>query len=309
MSRNGRAAELSWAAAGAGIFLGVALTAIYFHGDRRRTDETALRTRALAIVDQMRVDLASSSEAEKSSVLAITDEDSLAFADQARASRAAVERGRTDLASLLARAPDQAAVAERLSGFAQSFEDLRKIDDEVLSLAVRNTNLKASRLAMGPAAAALDEFEGALAHLAADAESSAGGLEVVSRADDARIRALRVQVLLPRHIAEESDATMDALEARMAEEGRALRVDLATLAPLRPGSADLTTAMAAWDRFSEIERSIVALSRENTNVRSLSLSLTRKRNALGICQDALAALRQAIEREPGTAHPPPTRPR
>jgi hypothetical protein len=162
---------------------------------------------------------------------------------------------------------------------------------------------------MGPAAAALDELDAALAHLVVDAGSSPDGLAVVSRADDARVRALRVQVLLPRHIAEESDATMDALEARMAEEDRALRADLVTLAALRHANTDIATATAAWNRFAEVEKSILALSRENTNVRSLSLSLTRKRNAMGMCQDALAALRQAIDAEPDTTRRAPSSPR
>ncbi|MFN7955913.1 MAG: hypothetical protein U0610_29640 [bacterium] len=304
-------ADFAWIAAGAGLLIGFALTALYFHGDRRHAAEAAQRTRELALVDQLRIDLATSSEAEKSAVLAISDEDSQHFADQARTARAAVARGRDELATLLGGAHSRLDVRERLTQLSESFTTLEKIDDEVLGLAVKNTNLKASRLAAGPAAAALEELDAALAHLetdAAGAPSAPDALQRVRWASDARIRALKVQALLPRHIAEESDAVMDSLEARMAEEDRALDADLAGLARLRAtnGSPDLETASSAWARFAEIRGSILALSRENTNVRSLSLSLTRKRKALLVCQEALAALRQAIEAEPDANAPRPT---
>lgn len=306
-------ADIAWIAAGAGLLIGFALTALYFQGDRRHAAEAAQRTRALELVDQLRIDLATSSEAEKSAVLAISDQDALHFADQARAARTAVERGRDELATLLTDPHAQPAARERLAQLSESFATLAKIDDEVLGLAVKNTNLKASRLAAGPAAAALDELDAALAHLGTDASHAADALQMVSLASEARIHALKVQVLLPRHIAEESDAAMDSLEARMTEEARALDADLAGLARLRAtdGSPDLEAATSAWARFAEIRSSILALSRENTNVRSLALSLTRKRQALLVCQEALAALRQTIDAEPGTnpMRPPPTLPR
>ena len=57
-------------------------------------------------------------------------------------------------------------------------------------------------------------------------------------------------------------------------------------------------ATASWTRFSEVKRQILALSRENTNVRSLTISLNRKRRVMITCQEALGALQKAIEQEP-----------
>ena len=42
---------------------------------------------------------------------------------------------------------------------------------------------------------------------------------------------------------------------------------------------------------------IIWLSRENTNVRSLSIALSEKRTAMLAVQDSLAALENAIQRE------------
>jgi hypothetical protein len=65
-----------------------------------------------------------------------------------------------------------------------------------------------------------------------------------------------------------------------------------------PGLAadkDLATAVARYEQFTEIRSQILKLSRENTNVRSLAISLNEKRRAMLLCQDALTGLQQEIE--------------
>src|ERR1700690_3899994 len=103
------------------------------------------------LVGQMQVALAQAAEAEKSAVLAITDEESLTFADQSRAASAEVERDVKDLEQLLA---TEGTEGERdlLARFSGAFANLQRVDDEVLRLAVKNTNLKAYALLFGPAA-------------------------------------------------------------------------------------------------------------------------------------------------------------
>ena len=119
-------------------------------------------------------------------------------------------------------------------------------------------------------------------------------------ADGARIGALRLLTLLPPHIAEESDQKMDEMEAAMAKEDQAVRQDLAGLAviPSLSGNSELSTAAARYARFSELKAQILKLSRENTNVRSLTISLNQKRKVVLVCQDALANLERAIQEEP-----------
>jgi hypothetical protein len=89
------------------------------------------------------------------------------------------------------------------------------------------------------------------------------------------------------------------------------RKDLDGLATGVKGDADLAAARAAFDRFGELKRQILALSRENTNVRSLALSLNQKRKAMIECLAALGALRQAILDEPiaGVTYGRPAHPR
>jgi hypothetical protein len=129
----------------------------------------------------------------------------------------------------------------------------------------------------------------------------------------ARIAALRTQTLLAPHIAEETDQKMDELESRMAQDDQEVRRDLDALAALPEfnGDADCKAAASSYSRFSELRVQILALSRENTNVRSLSISLDQKRKVMFLCQAALDTLQQTILAEPiaGVNYGPRSNPR
>jgi hypothetical protein len=74
------------------------------------------------------------------------------------------------------------------------------------------------------------------------------------------------------------------------------RNELKTLSGLvGPGSrAQLTAASSALDRFVGVNAQLIALSRRNTNVRSLALSLGQKRMLTATCEDSLRALQDAL---------------
>jgi hypothetical protein len=301
-----------WMASGAAVFLLLTLAVLHFQKEDDRAEQVAAKARRIELVDRMRAALASAAGAEKSAVLAITDEDSQTFADEARAAGKVVEEARQELGELLQRSGKDRE-RELLGQFSQAFADLRRVDDDVLSLAVKNTNLKAYALAYGPAADALKEMTDALTRLARASIDSPGGAKVTLLALGAEIAALRVQTMLPPHIAEESDEKMDRMEATMAKEEEDVRKDLDDLLarPELGASAELQAATSSWARFRELKVQILALSRENTNVRSLTISLDRKRKVTLVCQDALAALRQAIDEEPiqGVTYGVPAKPR
>ena len=301
-----------WIAPGVVILLLLTLLGIHFYKGQSPDEQLALKARRVDLVTRMQADVASASEAEKSAVLAITDDDSLTFASQARAATAEVERERRELGELLkvGGTPAERAVLAR---FSEGFVDFQRVDDDLLGLAGKNTNRKAYGLAFGPGAAAVTEMNAALAHLVAARADSPQARQVMLLADDAQIAALRIETLLPPHIAEESVAKEDALEALMAKEAEQVKKDLDGLAALLAlgGSADIATAAAKYARFSEIRAQILTLSRQNTNVRSLAISLGTKRKVMFVCLDALGALRQAILEEPiaGVTYGRPARPR
>jgi len=290
---------IPWTVAGV-VFLVLVVVLIWQFGrETNPTRELAFKASRVDIVGRMELALASAAEAEKSAVLAITDQDSQTFADQARVATAEVERERQELGKLLATGGSKGE-QDLLSRFSEAFGDLRRIDEEVLRLAVRNTNLKAFALAFGPAADTVTELDTALSRVAAKRAAAPDAMQVLRLTSDARIGLLHIQILLAPHIAEESDARMDQLEVSMAGEVTRVRKSLDGLArlPSLKRDADLAAAASAFVRYGDLKTRILALSRENTNIRSMVLSLNQKRKAMIVSLDALNALRQAVLDEP-----------
>jgi hypothetical protein len=285
--------------AGGVVFLAVTLVALLFRQDQTRAEQLAFRAKRVDVVDGMRSALAVASDAEKSAVLALADQASQTYADQARAATADVERGRNELGELL-KAGGTQEEKDLLEQFSRTFTEFRRIDDELLPLAVKNSNLKAFGLAFGPAAEALEEMETAVSRLVTKSAGWPEARNVALLAFGAETAALRIEALLPPHIAEESDTKMDELEAVMAKADQQVRDDLERLAAIQKLSrdSDVETASSSYSRFSTIRKQILALSRENTNVRSVAISLGQKRKVMLFCQGALDALHQAIVAEP-----------
>jgi len=285
---------------------------LYFRQEANSAQQLADKASRVDIVARMQLGLASESEAEKSAVLAITDKDSQTFADQARAATGEVERERQEIGVLLTTVGTKRE-QDLLAQFTDAFGNLKKLDEEVLRLAVKGTNLKAYGLLFGAASSTLAEMDSALSRVIAKHADSPGTQRVMPMAFGARIGVLRIQTLLAPHIPEESDAKMDQLEASMAKEEAQIRSDLDSLTSLaKPkGDADVVAAVSQFSRYEELKAQILALSRENTNVRSLALSLNHKRKAMTVCLDALGALKEAILQEPiaGVTYGRPEKPR
>ena len=274
------------------------MAAVHLQDRQSPAEQLASKMRRADLVSRMQVNLASASEAEKNAVMAAAD-DSKAFADQARAASAEVERGYRELDGLL-KSSDMPGERTLLEQFAQSFGEFRRIDSELLTLATKNSNLKAYGLAFGPAAHAMGEMHDALSGLIAAKGKSAEAAKISLLAFRAQTSALRIQALLAPHIAEEREEKMDLLEASMGKEEAQVHqaLDALKAIPRLSDDKDLSSAVASYDRFSKLKTEIIALSRENTNVRSLAISLHQKRKVTLICQETLSALKQAILDEP-----------
>jgi hypothetical protein len=285
-------------ASGAVVLLVVMGVVMHFQTGQSPTEQLAYKAKRVDLVAQMRLALASASEAEKSAVLAVTDQDSQIYANQARTGTAEVARECTELGHLLAAHGTQKE-KDLLAQFSKAFSDFQRVDNDLLDLAVKNTNVKAYNLAFGPAADALKDMDTALSRLVAKSAGSPEANSVALPAFSAQTAALRIQVLLAPHIAEENEKKMDELEAQMNRENQEVHKNLNALATIEKlrDDPDLKTATADYARFSEVRGRILALSRENTNVRSLAISLDQKRKVLFLCQDVLSAIQQAILEE------------
>jgi hypothetical protein len=86
------------------------------------------------------------------------------------------------------------------------------------------------------------------------------------------------------------------MEARMAAAEATARRALEMLATVVPAGSrpQLDAAVTALDRFMAVNAEVVSLSRRNSNVRSLALSLGQKRVLTANCEEALHALQDAL---------------
>ena len=271
---------------------------------------TPLETSIQRLVDanklaaDLLVQFSKAGDAANRAVMADTDETSVVFAGEAEQATQAVEKDSAALKSLLT-SLRYSNELRLLDEFDKRFAEYRALDRSVLDLAVENTNLKAQRLSFGPAREAADAFGASLDTVVPATQSDAWRVKALAATAVAAIR--EIQALQAPHIAEPEDASMARLEQRMAAAGTGARRALDALTPLvTPASRPrLAAATAALDRFMGLNKEILALSRRNTNVRSLALSLDEKRKLTGPCEETLRSLQTAVNKHgyAGGPHP------
>ena len=237
---------------------------------------------ARRLASELHVEFTKAAEASNRAVMADTDEASASAADEAKRARGVVEKDLDALRAAL-QALGYPEDVRALEAFQARFDEYRKVDDEILPLAVENTNLKAQRLSFGPAQEAALAFAASLDTALRAAKQACCAEALAYRAHAAL---LEIQVLQAPHIAESDDAAMTKLEGRMKE--------LAATARAAVEDLKAPDAAGTLDRFLTINDEIITLSRRNSNVRSLALALGRKRMVAAECEDDLAALEQAL---------------
>jgi hypothetical protein len=250
---------------------------------------------ARELAADLTVQFTMASDAANRAVMADTDEASKEFAKESRASTAAVQKDVGALRSTL-QALGYGPEDKILTEFANNFAEYQRLDENVLGLAVENTNLKAQRLAFGPAQDAANAFRDALRALMPANPAEARHVEALAATAVLTVR--EIQVLQAPHIADADEAVMTRMEQQMSTSQTAARKALDSLRPIVSESSrpQLAAAASALNQFLDLNTQIIALSRRNTNVRSLMLSLDEKRKMTLACQDNLRALQAALSK-------------
>jgi hypothetical protein len=251
---------------------------------------------ARRLAAELLVQFTKAADAANRAVMADTDEASVAFAREAEQAADQVQKDVDALAPILKNLKYENE-SRLLDEFVSRYREYRTLDRRILDLAVENTNLKAQRLSFGPAQDAADAFRDALeAVVPSVPPNERSRVEALVARAVATVR--EIQVLQAPHIADADEKVMARMERRMATSESAARKALDALGPLVPAASKskLTAASAALDRFAELNGQIIALSRRNTNVRSLALSLEQKPKLIAACEESLRALRDALAR-------------
>ena len=257
---------------------------------------TAALTRLLEarrLASEMHVEFIQASEASNRAVMATSEDTSASAVAEAKRARDLVDRNIAALKPLLESLGYRDDL-RYLDGFTTRFEEYERLDEDILSLAVEGTNVKAQRLSFGPAQQAADAFRKALEAAASHATRNKDRVDAL--AGNARAAVLEIQVIHAPHIAEPDDTVMTRMEEQMAACATAARNALKELQAALPPNArpQLVAAKDALDRFLAINAEIVSLSRRNSNVRSLALLFGRTRVVAAECADQLRALEQAL---------------
>ena len=292
---KGRSAVL-W---GIGICVAVLLFTVilnHYYPPTRLEDTYINIVKKREVLSQMRINLLKSVEMEKNAVMAETDEESQVFADKSLAASAAVEQDQKQLNSLIDAAPMQ---DERnlVIEFNNCWTELRKLDQVILNLAVQNTNLKAASLSREKGAEAMRRFEHALEDVMRPYLRAQNEGRVTRLLYHAMTSALKLYNLHSFHIAEASDEKMDQIEMQMkAEENEASKsLDELTGIVGEKSRQALSQAKTAFTEFMEVTAEVIKLSRQNSNVKSLELSLGKKRKVAAQCDEILVTFQEAVQ--------------
>ena len=258
-------------------------------------------TEARAEAADLRVQFSKAADAANRAVMADTDEASIAYAREADQTKAAI---RAEVASLGGhlRGLGYTAEIKTLDEFGDHFSQYEALDRGILELAVENTNLKAQRLSFGPAREAADAFRDGLGVVAASTAPKER-CRVDALVAKAVIAVREVQVLQAPHIAESDDAAMSRLEAQITALQATAREAVHELPEIVDPKmlAQVDIAVAALGRFEDVTKEIVRLSRRNSNVRSLELSLRQKPAVTAACDESLRAIQDALAKKAFTA--------
>lgn len=231
------------------------------------------------LVQAMKSELLASAEAEKSAVMADTDEASAAFAEQSAKASQNVAGALVELKPLI---EENSKETKLLDDFSVCWVKLRDLDKEILSLAVQNTNLKALRLCFVPAAASIRQMEQQLNQLMDSVAPSPDSTEILRLASKALVGTLNIYALEAPHIAATTEAEMDGIESKMRQLDEQVRLAMSSLNNLAAESEKplVGEARKTYLDFQTINAEIIELSRRNSNIRSFAVSLGQKRNAM-----------------------------
>lgn len=249
-------------------------------------------TEARRLSSELLVDFTKTADAANRAVMADTDADSIAFARESEAAAQEAHRVSTQLGTIVAGLGYSEEV-QRLTEFNSRFREYQTLDRTILGLAVENSNLKAQRLSFGSVQKEADAFRGSLE--AVSASSSGETWHVKALAAEAVSAVREIQVLQAPHIAEADDAAMGRLEKQMAAAEGEARSALEMLVRVQPSSkTQIAAATSALTRFMDLNAQLIVLSRRNSNVRSLALSLGKKRMVTAGCEESLRALQDGL---------------
>ena len=265
-------------------------------------------TRALDTTSQLRVALMRAIRAEKNAVLSADDAQSIHFAQLARARSAEVDKLLPQLQDLLDAATD-AGERQQLDDFKRAWQAFATNQEEVLELAILNTNAHGSELIKGDVRDHLEAIDKLLVAVqsrlnklstsqgvSADAAQLRRIHEVGTLLDGARQQCSRILNLLYDHLASTDDAEKHQLDTQLADVLTALETSLQEVKPLvdEVDRVEISQAMLEAHALQKIVVQVQKLSHINSNNRCSKLTLTKTVDLGDQCDGPLQRMLQLL---------------
>jgi hypothetical protein len=250
------------------------------------------------LLSTMRLNLFRAAEAEKSAVLAITDEESIKYADQSQKFATEVAGARNTLTPLIEQ-DHSAKESSLLQEFDRCWTESTKLDNLLLDLAVQNTNLHAANLALTKGTETVHRLEAALTQLADSLGPESRDTQAVRLTYQALVAALKIHDLYTPHIQAETDEKMDKIEREIKANEKILKHTLDRLEEnvIGRNKESLRNPQALYTELFQVTNDIIVLSRKNTNIKSLELSLGKKRLITAQCDEILKSLQEVVQQK------------
>jgi hypothetical protein len=250
-------------------------------------------TEARRLSADLLIEFTKTADAANRAVMATTDQESADFARESERAADDVRRAADKLAMVLVnlRYADEGRLLEE---FNTRYTEYQALERTILELAVENTNLKAQRLSFSAVQKEADAFRESLEAMARSTPpAEAWHVKALVAESISAVR--EIQVLQAPHIAEADDDAMTRIEKQMAAAEGEARGTLDMLGRLQPSSkTPIAAATSALTRFMDLNAQLIVLSRRNSNVRSLALSLGKKRMLTAGCEESLRALQDGL---------------
>lgn len=230
-------------------------------------------------------------EAEKNAVLSVKSQESKGFAAQVKSAGQALETQRQALESLTQK---QSSPSEKnlLAEFDRCWGQFKVLDQQLLAWAAQESNIEAQNWSTQTARKAWEEFEQALNSLRQNPSSAPFKPERAAAIDQSQIASLKILALHKPHIEAFSEREMQQWEKEMQTQTALTQSHLSALSQSlsQAERPKFQLAQKQWLAFQAATDKIIALSRQNTNLKSLELSLGKKRLIASQCKGILNEL-------------------
>lgn len=265
--------------------------------------------RELNVTNQIEVEMHRAVRAQKNCIISIKDDESKRFANQSRKHEEAANQSRIELAKLI-ELHGSAEEKEVINEFDRSWVEFQKIEKDALSLAEKNSNIKASNLLNGIMLEKLNTLESLLSPLPAMMET-----EQTLKPDPVRVASIpkksrliseallqfhTLYRVLNQHNNANTELEKNPFETQWKSLERGIDEKLIALKTMSDGkdkeSEAIIRATTAYGEFKDMASQVLKLSRDNTVNVSTALSMGTLRELVDSCDLALIRLKTSLDK-------------